>query len=61
MRKCFFAKQKPSMQRSRVGPLKKDKEKNTFFPEIQVGPNFSIPYSEGFVLSINVINTQGKP
>jgi hypothetical protein len=36
------------MQDRRLGPLKKVSEKINFFPEFQVGPNFSLIYSESF-------------
>lgn len=41
------------MQKNRVNPLKKVSEKNLFFSLIiQVGFNFSILYSEGFVFIV---------
>jgi hypothetical protein len=36
------------MQDKRVSPLKKVSEKINFFPELQVGLNFSLVYSESF-------------
>jgi len=36
------------MQDKRLNPLKKVSEKINFFPEFQVGFNFSLIYSESF-------------